>query len=874
MLMWGTQMILNSRQIRDKFIHFFQKNGHEAVASSSLIPAQDPTLLFANAGMNQFKDLFLGLEKRSYNRAVSIQKCVRAGGKHNDLDNVGFTKRHLTFFEMMGNFSFGDYFKKDAIAYAWNFLTGELGLNAETLYVSIFETDDEAYDIWHSDMKVPSQRIYRLGAKDNFWQMGDVGPCGPCTEIYVDRGAQYGHANVAECGPGCDCDRFLEVWNLVFMQFDRQLDGSFKPLQQTGVDTGMGLERICSVVQGKDSVYNTDLFASILAKIEELTGIIYNNQDHLGKAAFHVIADHIRSSTMIIADGCAPTNEGRGYVLRKIIRRAALFVQKLTDKNIFPELSRVVVKEFGDIYPELHTNKELIYTILKSEIEKFSANLVRGQIVLDKYLEESKEDTIITGQQAFKLYDTYGFPIELIGAVAREKGYSVDMDGFDIEMAKQQNQSGKKIIDELAQLDTHVATEFTGYKELQTKSQVAALVVDNELTQTAYAGQTVYVIAEQSPFFIVGGGQVPDQGWIIVAERETPITEVRFIGTAIAAKIIAPINISIGDTIISRVDATWRTNAMKNHTATHLLQAALIELFGKQIQQSGSLVHPDYLRFDFTYHQQLSTDDIKRVEDLVNEKIRQNISVVIEYCSLKEAQQKGALAFFGEKYKPENVRMVQVDDFSVELCGGTHVRATGDIGTFKITESVALSAGHRRIFAVTGPGAIDLFQHTFNAVKALSQDYKVKREDVLDAVIKQKEQLRLAQQEIKSMRQQLLISRIEQMLENTQQINNIPFLCVYDTNMSAEDMRMLASLLEQKKPGFYFIYNHGLAHEPVSFYAAISGQYAQLIDMKKFASWLQTQKLRGGGAKNSIQGGGETFNPRLGDEIKQWLQEQ
>lgn len=865
---------MNSRQIRDKFIQFFCKNGHEAVASSSLIPAQDPTLLFANAGMNQFKDLFLGFEKRSYNRAVSIQKCVRAGGKHNDLDNVGFTKRHLTFFEMMGNFSFGDYFKKEAIRYAWDFLTIELKLNPEKLYVSVFETDDEAYDIWHIEIKVPASRIYRLGAQDNFWQMGDVGPCGPCTEIYVDRGAQYGHADIIDCGPGCDCDRFLEVWNLVFMQFDRQLDGSFKPLQQTGVDTGMGLERICSVVQGQDSVYNTDIFAPILSKIEELTGVMYKDQQGEYKAAFHVIADHIRSSTMIIADGCAPTNEGRGYVLRKIIRRAALFVQKLTDKNIFPELSRVVVQEFGDIYPELHTNKELIYTILKSEIEKFSANLIRGKVVLDKYLEESKNNKIITGEQAFKLYDTYGFPIELIGAVAREKGYSVDMDGFDVEMIKQQNQSGKKVIDALAQLEVHVTSEFTGYKELETQSTVAALVADNQLVDTVFAGQTVYVIAQQSPFFIVGGGQVPDQGWITIQGIETPIAEVRFIGNAIAAKIVAPISITVGDTVISRVDKVWRTNAMKNHTGTHLLQAALITLFGKQIQQSGSLVHPDYLRFDFTYHQQLSTDDIKRVEDLVNEKIRQNIPVIIEYCSLKEAQQKGALAFFGEKYKPENVRMVQVDDFSVELCGGTHVHATGDIGTFKITESVALSAGHRRIFAVTGPGAINLFQETFNTVKALSQDYKVKREEVLEVVVKQKEQLKAAQQEIKQLRQQLLAAQIPHMLESVEQVKNIPFLCVYDTGMSAEDMRGLVTMLEQKKPGFYFVYNHGAMHEPVSFYTAVSSSFAHAVDMKQFSTWLQTQGLRGGGSKNSIQGGGEKFNPQLGSAIKQWIEAQ
>lgn len=863
---------MDSRQIRNKFIQFFAKNGHEPVASSSLIPAQDPTLLFANAGMNQFKDLFLGLEKRSYNRAVSIQKCVRAGGKHNDLDNVGFTKRHLTFFEMMGNFSFGDYFKKDAIAYAWEFLTKEVKLAPETLYVSIFETDDEAYAIWNSDINVPTERIYRLGAKDNFWQMGDVGPCGPCTEIYVDRGPVYGHANIAECGPGCDCDRFLEIWNLVFMQFDRQQDGSLKPLKQTGVDTGMGLERICSVVQNQESVYTTDLFAPILSKIEELTDVVYKDQQGENKAAFHVIADHIRSSTMIIADGCAPTNDGRGYVLRKIIRRAALFVQKLTDKNIFPELSRVVIQEFGDIYPELKTNQELIYTILKSEIEKFSVNLVRGKTILDSYFTESKATKVITGQQAFKLYDTYGFPIELIGAAVREKGYSVDMEDFDAEMEKQQKQSGKKVVDELSQLEVDITTEFTGYKELQTQSEVAALVVDGQLVTTISAGQTGYIITKKSPFFIVGGGQVPDQGWLTINGIETPITQVRFIGSAIAAQIIAPTFISIGDEVISRVDKTWRTNAMKNHTATHLLQAALIELFGKQIQQSGSLVHPDYLRFDFTYHQQLSVDDIKQVEDLVNEKIRENIPVTIEYCSLKDAQKKGALAFFGEKYKPESVRMVQVDDFSVELCGGTHVRATGDIGVFKITESTALSAGHRRIFAVTGPSAISLFQETFNVVKTLSQDYKVKREEVLDIITKQKEQLKLAQQEIKQLKQQSLIAQIPNMLHSIERVNNVPFLCVYDVGMSAEDMRMLVTMLEQKQPGFYFVYSHGLSNDPVMFYTAVSPEFAHVIDMKQFGAWLQTQGLRGGKSKNSIQGGGEKFNPQLAVAIKQWIQ--
>ncbi len=861
---------MNSRDIRNKFIQFFVRNGHEAVASSSLIPAQDPTLLFANAGMNQFKDLFLGLEKRSYNRAVSVQKCVRAGGKHNDLDNVGFTKRHLTFFEMMGNFSFGDYFKKDAIQYAWDFLTKEVNLDAEKLYISIFETDDQAYAIWANDIKVPANRIYRLGVQDNFWQMGDVGPCGPCTEIYVDRGAAYGHANIAECGPGCDCDRFLEIWNLVFMQFDRQLNGDLKPLKQTGVDTGMGFERLCAVIENKDSVYETELFAPLLSRIEELTGLLYDKQDAEHKAAFRVIADHIRSSTMIIADGCAPTNDGRGYVLRKIIRRAALFVQKLTDKNIFPELSYTVVQEFGSIYPELNTNKDLIYTTLKSEIDKFSVNLTRGKVILAKYFEESEKTKQITGDQAFKLYDTYGFPIELVGAVAREKGYSVDMIGFDAEMEKQQNQSGKKTVDALTQLEVGVTSEFTGYDELQTTSTIGALVVNDELVDAVTPGQQCYVIAHKSPFFIVGGGQVPDQGWVTINGIETAITNVRFIGNAIAAQIIAPVNITIGTPIISRVDATWRTNAMKNHTATHLLQAALMTIFGKQIQQSGSLVHPDYLRFDFTYNSQLSADDIKRVEDVVNEKIRENIPVNIDYCSLKEAQQKGALAFFGEKYKPENVRVVQVDDFSVELCGGTHVHATGDIGTFKITESSALSAGHRRIVAVTGSGAIDLFQETFDVVKALSQDYKVKREEVLDTITKQKEQLKFVQQEIKQLKQQLLVVRIPEWLQSVERVNDMPFLCINIPGLSVEDMRLIVSQFEQKLPGFYFVTSS--SDNQTMFYTAVSQTYTHVVDMKQFTTWLSAQGLRGGVVKNSIQGGGGKYNPQLGDAIKEWLQ--
>ncbi len=862
---------MNSLEVRNKFLQFFAKHHHEIVSSSSLIPAQDPTLLFANAGMNQFKDLFLGQEKRSYTRATSIQKCVRAGGKHNDLDNVGFTKRHLTFFEMMGNFSFGDYFKKEAIYCAWTFLTEEIGLDKNKLHASVFETDDESYNLWHTQIGLPTNRIHRLGAKDNFWQMGDIGPCGPCTEIYIDRETMCTVGDNEKCVPGCDCDRFLEIWNLVFMQFERHLDGTLKPLKQTGVDTGMGLERLCSVVQNQDSLFTTDIFMPIIKQIENVTQRSYHESSSDIKAAFHVLADHIRSTSFIIADGCAPSNEGRGYVLRKIIRRAALFTQKLTDKNIFPQLSAIVVNQMGAIYPELITNQEHIFTILNNEIEKFSANLMRGNVIFNRYVQETKETKIITGSQAFKLYDTYGFPIEITVAAAREHGYSVDEENFDVEMAKQQEQSGKKMIDALSVLDIATETTFTGYQELETTSTIVALVHEGTVVDSVEAGQLVYVITKESPFFIVGGGQVPDQGWLIVNNTKMPLQEVRFINQAIAALITTEVPLAVGDSITSVVDTTWRTNAMKNHTGTHLLQAALIELFGKQIQQSGSLVHPDYLRFDFTYHQQLSSQDIKQVEDLVNKKIRANIPVDINYCSLKEAQAQGALAFFGEKYKPEKVRMVKVDDFSTELCGGTHVSATGEIGTFKITDSMALSAGHRRIFAVTGPKAIDLFQDCFNTIKTISQEFKIKKEEVLDTINKQKDQLRDVMLQMKQLRQQLISAQLPLWQESMDYIHGIPFLFINTPQSTPDELRMITTTLEKKQPGFYFVVSS--TDNQTFFSTIVSPEYATIINMKTFSAWLKDKHgLRGGSQGDSLQGGGGTYNTQLGNDIKQWIE--
>jgi alanyl-tRNA synthetase len=861
---------MNSSQIRQKFFDFFITRGHTKVASSSLIPAQDPTLLFTNAGMNQFTDVFLGKEKRSYTRAVSIQKCVRAGGKHNDLENVGFTKRHLTFFEMMGNFSFGDYFKKDAIHFAWDFLTKEMNLPVEKLHATVYKTDDEAYTIWQKEIGIPAERIHRLGEKDNFWQMGETGPCGPCSEIHIDRGPDFGCKDEKKCGPACDCDRFLEIWNLVFMQFDRQPDGTDKSLKQTGVDTGMGLERLCSVVQNVDSVYHTDLFMPIIKRIEELTGKSYAQQDALTQAAFHVLADHIRSSTMIIADGGAPSNEGRGYVLRKIIRRAALFAQKLTDKNIFPELSRIVVEQMGDIYPELKSNATLIYKILESEISKFSANLVRGQAMLEKYFQEHQKEKIVSGQQAFKLYDTYGFPIELIRVMSQEKGFTIDEHGFEQQMAKQQEQSGKKTTDELNYLlPDSVTTEFTGYKELETLSKITHLIYEDKAVDAVPAGETCWIITQKSPYFIVGGGQVPDQGTVVIDGTETPLLQVRYINNAIGVQIKTPVALRIGTAVTSKVDAVWRTKAMKNHTATHMLQSALIELFGKQIKQSGSLVHPDYLRFDFTYHENLSAADLQKVEDLVNEKIQQNIPVTVEYMKLPEALKRGALAFFGDKYNPEQVRLVEIPHFSAELCGGTHVHATGDIGVFKITDISALSAGHRRITAVTGPGAVELFQETFAITKALGHEFKVQREQILDAIAKQKDELKKNHHEIKQLKKQLITCQLPLWLEKTEIVNDTPFLYQAVPDATSEELKEIAQLLGQKKPGFYFLTSMS---DGKGIFVAYVDPAIKGIDLKSIAAQLKdVYGIKGGGSGNFLQGGAAEFPKSLHDNLKKWI---
>lgn len=859
---------MNSHVIRQKFFEYFKKFHHEQVASSSLIPAQDPTILFTNAGMNQFKDVLLGKEKRSYNRAVTIQKCVRAGGKHNDLDNVGFTQRHLTFFEMMGNFSFGDYFKKEAIPFAWNFLTQDMALDPARLSVSVYLTDDEAYAIWRDDVKIPENKIFRLGA-DNFWQMGDVGPCGPCTEIFFDRGPEYG-CGKADCNIPCGCDRFLEVWNVVFMQYDRQADGTDKLLQQTGIDTGMGLERLCVVTQNKESVFDIDIFQPCIKKIEELTGHKYHESTGIIKASFNVLLDHVRSTSLLIADGCAPSNDGRGYVIRKIIRRAALFAQKLTDKNIFPELAAVLIDEMKQIYPDLQESKDRVIAVLKIEIERFSENLNRGKSILQGYIEKNGLNKIVSGTQAFTLYDTYGFPLEVVQLVAADYGCTVDIEGFEEQMELQRQKSGKKMkqSEQDLALDSSIKTVFTGYGSTYETSTITALVCNNELVDSVKAGQTFSFTVEKTPFYVACGGQVDDKGTVTFGAYQTELVGLQKLNDAILITCIAPTTITLGDSVAMQVDEQARLFTMKNHTATHLLQAALQSILGKQVKQAGSVVNCEYLRFDFTYHAPLSLTQIQAVENLINQKIWDNIPVAIENTTLKDATSRGVIAFFGDKYNPDAVRAVMIPGFSAELCGGTHVRATGDIGLFKIVEETALAAGQRRIVAYTGGKALELMQQNFTIIKNLEQDLKVKSEAILQGVEKLQTRLKDLTREIKVLKTEQWKSLIPSWIEQTENMNGIAFGYLQLQGF-AENIRDILTALQAKKPGLYFIVND--EQGCMTFVCSLAKEHVAQVTMKQLQAVLQEQcGLKSGGSPVMIQGGGNVPTS-CKQFIKNWL---
>ena len=744
---------MTSNELRRAFLEFFQGHGHEIVASSPLVPGNDPTLLFTNAGMVQFKDVFLGDDKRKYNRAVTSQRCVRAGGKHNDLENVGYTARHHTFFEMLGNFSFGDYFKEDAIKYAWEFLTETLGLPAEKLWVTVFEEDDEAADIWLKTMKVDPDRFTRMGAKDNFWAMGDTGPCGPCSEIFFDHGSDVSGGPPGS--PDEDGDRYVEIWNLVFMQFDRSSSGEMIPLPKPSVDTGMGLERTAAVMQGVHTNYDIDLFANLIDATVKVLGV---KKD--GSSSLNVIVDHIRACSFLIVDGVLPGNEGRGYVLRRIIRRAVRHGKKLgVNDTFFHKLVGPLCDEMGDAYPELVKAKSHVEKVLEKEERRFAETLDQGMEILESAIRDLKGNEL-PGDIAFKLYDTYGFPVDLTADIARERDLTVDQDGFEKQMAAQRDRAraaSKFGVGDEARIKTDIETKFSGYDIVESDSKIAALYKSGKSVSSLTSGDEGIVILDSTPFYAESGGQVGDVGYINTDDSSFVVNDTQKSGKAnIHIGHMHNGEISIGDKVASIVDSERRAAIMLNHSATHLMHAALRQVLGDHVQQKGSLVAPDRLRFDFSHDERVTVKQLKQIEDLVNKQVRRNISAETNLMSYDDAVASGAIALFGEKYDDE-VRVLRLGDgFSVELCGGTHVSSTGDIGVFKITSEGGVASGVRRIEAVTGKNAlawIDANQQSLDDVALLLKGPRDQAATKVEQLLRRNKEL---EKELAATRQQLL----------------------------------------------------------------------------------------------------------------------
>ena len=706
-------MYMSTDEIRRAFLAFFESKGHQIVESSSLVPANDPTLLFTNAGMNQFKDCFLGSEKRNYTRATTAQRCVRAGGKHNDLENVGFTARHHTFFEMLGNFSFGDYFKQDAIKYAWEFLTERLELPADRLLVTIYETDDEAFEIWNKEMGIPADRIVRIGdnkgapyASDNFWQMGDTGPCGPCTEVFYDHGEHIWGGRPGT--PEEDGDRFIEIWNNVFMQFNRQADGTMELLPKPSVDTGMGIERIAAIMQGVHSNYEIDIFQTLIKETAKVVGY-----DDLSNQSLRVVADHIRSCSYLIVDGVMPSNEGRGYVLRRIIRRAVRHGNKLGAKgSYFYKLVGPLAEIMGTAGEELKKQQALVEKVLKIEEENFGRTLERGMVILNEAL-DNLEGTVLDGETVFKLYDTYGFPADLTNDVARERELTIDEDGFEKAMEEQRQrarEAGQFGTDYNAVIKVESETVFHGYDSTEAKATVLEIFREGEAVETLSAGDDAILILDATPFYAESGGQSGDAGIITVEAGKFVVTDTQKVGNAIGhhGKLVEGV-LSTADSAMAQVDEERRTAITLNHSATHLLHAALREVLGEHVTQKGSLVKAEGLRFDFSNLEGVKAEELRKVERIVNQQVRLNHEIETNLMDIDAAKEKGAMALFGEKYDDE-VRVLSMGEFSTELCGGIHASSTGDIGLFKITSESGIAAGIRRIEAVTGEAALDAIE--------------------------------------------------------------------------------------------------------------------------------------------------------------------
>lgn len=796
--------MISSKEIRKKFVEYFEKHNHKNVRSSSLVPSDDPTLLFTNAGMVQFKRVFMGEDKRDYSRAVTYQKCVRAGGKHNDLENVGYTARHHTFFEMLGNFSFGDYFKEDAIKFAWELLTEGYKLPKEKLLISIYNDDDEAFEIWNKIIGIPEEKIYRMGEKDNFWAMGDTGPCGPCSEIHIDRGKDHGCGS-PDCDLGCECDRFLELWNLVFMQFNRDESGTLTPLPKPSIDTGMGLERIASILQGAKTNYETDLFVPIIKKVEDLSGIKAGKSES-SDVAMKVIADHSRSACFLIGDGVLPSNEGRGYVLRRIMRRAIRYGRQLgLNKPFLHETSKVVLDMMNEFFPELKDSGSFIMNVIENEEKRFSETLDFGLKHLDEAVVEIEKNngSQIPGELIFKLYDTYGFPPDIVKDILKDKNFSLDMKGFEECMEKQRQMSKKDIsfasaieaYKELASMG--FKTEFEGYKTTESSSEIVKIVIDGKEAESAAKGEKADIVLKNTPFYAQAGGQAGDSGLIENDSFKAFVSDTINDPSGIRvhkAEIIEG-KVQKGDKVHLCVDNEKRKNTARNHTATHLLHAALKNVLGDHVKQAGSLVSHDRLRFDFTHFSPVTSEEIENIEKWVNKRIIENYDVSVDEMSMDEAINSGATALFEEKYG-ERVRVVSVEDVSMELCGGTHTSRSGDIGLFKILSETGIAAGVRRMEAVTGYKALLYVQERERQLAEACSLFRERPENLvtrLDKHIKHSKELEKEVEKLKSKIAESKSGNIEDEIKVVNQIN------VLSKEVEADNQGALRELTDKLK---------------------------------------------------------------------------
>ncbi|HGU1068320.1 TPA: alanine--tRNA ligase [Escherichia coli] len=854
-------MSKSTAEIRQAFLDFFHSKGHQVVASSSLVPDNDPTLLFTNAGMNQFKDVFLGLDKRNYSRATTSQRCVRAGGKHNDLENVGYTARHHTFFEMLGNFSFGDYFKHDAIQFAWELLTSEkwFALPKERLWVTVYESDDEAYEIWEKEVGIPRERIIRIGdnkgapyASDNFWQMGDTGPCGPCTEIFYDHGDHIWGGPPGS--PEEDGDRYIEIWNIVFMQFNRQADGTMEPLPKPSVDTGMGLERIAAVLQHVNSNYDIDLFRTLIQAVAKVTGAT-----DLSNKSLRVIADHIRSCAFLIADGVMPSNENRGYVLRRIIRRAVRHGNMLGAKEtFFYKLVGPLIDVMGSAGEDLKRQQAQVEQVLKTEEEQFARTLERGLALLDEELAKLSGDTL-DGETAFRLYDTYGFPVDLTADVCRERNIKVDEAGFEAAMEEQRRRAREASgfgADYNAMIRVDSASEFKGYDHLELNGKVTALFVDGKAVDAINAGQEAVVVLDQTPFYAESGGQVGDKGELKGANFSFAVEDTQKYGQAIGhiGKLAAG-SLKVGDAVQADVDEARRARIRLNHSATHLMHAALRQVLGTHVSQKGSLVNDKVLRFDFSHNEAMKPEEIRAVEDLVNAQIRRNLPIETNIMDLEAAKAKGAMALFGEKYD-ERVRVLSMGDFSTELCGGTHASRTGDIGLFRIISESGTAAGVRRIEAVTGEGAITTVHADSDRLSEVAHLLKGDSNNLADKVRSVLERTRQLEKELQQLKEQAAAQESANLSSKAIDVNGVKLLV---SELSGVEPKMLRTMVDDLKNqlGSTIIVLATVAEGKVSLIAGVSKDVTDRVKAGELIGMVAQQVGgKGGGRPDMAQAGG------------------